>query len=100
MIKEKLKKTILSDHSSVFNTAGVESLEQENLIEIGLATVISTHARKENRGAHSRVDYEKRDDESWMKHILYYVKDNLLSYKPVRTKALTVDVFPPKERVY
>lgn len=100
LIKEKLNSTYITDHSSVFNTARVEALELENLIEIGLATVISALARKESRGAHSRVDYEKRDDESWMKHSLYFMKDNRLSYKPVRTKALTVDTFPPKERIY
>ncbi len=100
VIKDKLAKTYISDHSLVFNTARVEALELENLIEIGLATVISALARKESRGAHSRIDYNKRDDERWMKHSLYYMQDNKLSYKPVRTKALTVDTFPPKERVY
>ena len=99
-IKEKLNKAHISDHSSVFNTARIEALELENLIEIGLATVISAQARKESRGDHSRVDYEKRDDESWMKHSLYFMKENRLTYKPVRTKAMTVDTFPPKERVY
>jgi len=100
LIKEKLQHAFISDHSSVFNTARVEALELENLIEIGLATVMSAHARKESRGAHSRVDYEERDDEHWMKHSLYYMKDNELSYKPVRTKALSVETFPPKKRVY
>ena len=99
-IKQKLQKTYLSDHSLVFNTARIEALELENLIEIGLATVMSAQARKESRGAHSRIDFEKRDDERWMKHSLYYMKDNLLTYKPVRTKAMTVDTFPPKERIY
>ncbi len=99
-IKEKLSHAYITDHSLVFNTARVEALELENLIEIGLATVISALARKESRGAHSRIDYEKRDDESWMKHSLYYMKNNSLFYKPVRTKALTVETFPPKERVY
>ncbi|MCP3850020.1 MAG: succinate dehydrogenase flavoprotein subunit [Gammaproteobacteria bacterium] len=100
LIKEKLQHAFITDHSSVFNTARVEALELENLIEIGLATVMSAHARKESRGAHSRVDYGKRDDVHWMKHSLYYMKDNQLSYKPVRTKALSVETFPPKERVY
>ncbi|MDX2503028.1 MAG: succinate dehydrogenase flavoprotein subunit [Gammaproteobacteria bacterium] len=99
-IKEKLKQAHITDHSSVFNTARIEALELENLVEIGLATVMSAQARKESRGAHSRVDFEKRDDEKWMKHSLYYIKDNTLTYKPVRTKAMTVDTFPPQERIY
>ncbi|NOQ80507.1 MAG: succinate dehydrogenase flavoprotein subunit [Gammaproteobacteria bacterium] len=99
-IKEKLTNAYISDYSSVFNTARIEALELENLVEIGLATVISALARKESRGAHSRMDFEKRDDVNWMKHSLYFMKDNRLTYKPVRTKAMTVATFPPKERVY
>ncbi len=99
-IKDKFEHAYITDHSVIFNTARVEALELENLIEIGLATVISALARKESRGAHSRVDYEIRDDESWMKHSLYYMNDHRLNYKPVHTKALSVDTFPPKERVY
>jgi succinate dehydrogenase / fumarate reductase flavoprotein subunit len=99
-IKEKLQHAHITDHSNVFNTARIEALELENLVEVGLATVISAQSRKESRGAHSRVDYEKRDDESWMKHSLYFLQDNHLTYKPVRTKPMSVDTFPPKERVY
>ncbi len=99
-IKEQLKYAHISDHSSIFNTARIEALELENLVELGLATVTSALARQESRGAHSRVDYQQRDDERWMKHSLYYLQDNRLCYKPVRTKPMTVDTFPPKERVY
>jgi len=99
-IKQELKNARLDDHSNIFNTARVEALELENLIEIGLATVIGALARKESRGAHSRMDYATRDDESWMKHSLYFMQDNRMTYKPVRTRPLTVDTFPPQERVY
>ncbi len=99
-IKEKLTKARISDYSTIFNTARIEAFELENLIDIGLATVISALARKESRGAHSRMDFENRDDVNWMKHSLYFLENNLLTYKPVRTKALTVETFPPKKRVY
>lgn len=99
-IKERLKHATISDHSKIFNTARIEALELENLVELGLATVISALARQESRGAHSRMDYPQRDDEHWMKHSLYYSRDNRLSYKPVRSKPISVDTFPPKERVY
>jgi succinate dehydrogenase / fumarate reductase flavoprotein subunit len=89
----------LRDHSKVFNTARIEALELENLMALGLATVASALAREESRGAHSRVDFPQRDDERWLKHSLYHHNGDI-EYKPVRTKPLTVESFPPKPRVY
>jgi succinate dehydrogenase / fumarate reductase flavoprotein subunit len=95
----RLDDVYLRDHSKVFNTARIEALELENLMGLGLATVESALARQESRGAHSRVDYPERDDEHWMKHSLYHA-DGRVEYKPVRTKPITVETFPPKPRVY
>ena len=99
-IAERLKHARISDHTDMFNTARVEALELENLIDVALATVNSAAARHESRGAHSRVDYPDRDDKQWMKHSLYSLLDRQLDYKPVRTKPLSVDTFPPRARVY
>ncbi len=99
-IRERLIDARLQDHSRVFNTARIEALELENLVEIALATVSSAAARTESRGAHSRVDYPDRDDVNWMKHTLYTTDSEPLDYKPVRMRPMSVDAFPPKERVY
>ena len=99
-IEARLKDATLKDHSKVFNTARVEALELENLVELGLATVTSALAREESRGAHSRVDFPDRDDERWLKHSLFFKEGRKLDYKPVRTKPISVDSFPPKARVY
>jgi len=90
----------LRDRSKKFNTARIEALELDNLMDNALATVCSALAREESRGAHSRIDFPERDDIQWLKHSLYYKQDNRLEYKPVRTKPLTVDSFPPKPRIY
>lgn len=95
----RLKDARLKDHSKIFNTARIEALELENLMVLGLATVKCALAREESRGAHSRMDYPERDDTRWMKHSLYF-EDGHIEYKPVRTKPMTVDTFPPKARVY
>ena len=100
MLREKLAEVRLADQSSVFNTARIEALELENLIDIGMAIVLSALERKESRGAHSRPDYPDRDDKNWLKHSLYFREGDRMDYKPVHTKPLTVETFPPKARVY
>jgi succinate dehydrogenase / fumarate reductase flavoprotein subunit len=84
----------------VFNTARIEAMELENLVDTALATVSSALAREESRGAHSRIDFPERDDQHWLKHSLFSLEDLKMDYKPVRIKPLTVESFPPKKRTY
>jgi succinate dehydrogenase / fumarate reductase flavoprotein subunit len=99
-VAERAQRMEIKDKSRVFNTARVEALEVENLIEVALASLISAEARKESRGAHDRADFHKRDDQNWLKHSLWYKEGNRLAYKPVHLKPLSVEPFQPKERTY
>ena len=99
-LKQRIGNISIKDNSKVFNTARTEALELQNLIEVALATMASAKNREESRGAHSRSDYPKRDDNSWLKHSLYNPKDGSLAYRPVKMKPLSVKSFPLKERVY
>ncbi len=99
-LDERVRKVHIGDKSKVFNTARVEALELENLIETAKATVVSAEARKESRGAHAHRDHPERDDTTWIKHSLWYSKDNRLDYKPVTMKPLTVETFVPKARTF
>lgn len=99
-IAERVQRIEIKDKSQVFNTARVEALELDNLIEVAVATMHAANNRQESRGAHAREDFSERDDENWLTHSLYYKKDHQLLYKPVRLKPLTVEPFVPKARVY
>ncbi|WP_425258036.1 succinate dehydrogenase flavoprotein subunit [Rubrivivax sp. RP6-9] len=106
-LAERVKAITLKDKSKVFNTARIEALEVENLIEAAQATMISAAARRESRGAHSVDDYADtpqhpngRNDAEWMKHTLWYSEGNRLDYKPVNLKPLTVESIPPKVRSF
>ncbi len=99
-IEKRVARTAIKDKSRVFNTARVEALELENLIETAKATIVSAEARRESRGAQARSDYPDRNDAEWLKHTLWYRDGNRLDYKPVNLKPLSVDAFPPKARTY
>jgi succinate dehydrogenase / fumarate reductase flavoprotein subunit len=99
-IAERATRTGIRDKSQVFNTARIEALELDNLVDVARATIISARARQESRGAHDRADFPKRDDVNWLKHSLWYREGDRLEYKPVNLKPLTVETFVPKARVY
>ncbi len=102
-LRERLKKASISDHSAVFNTARIEALEFDNLMEVALATAFCCENRLESRGAHSREDYPKRDDKHWLKHTVFFPSmedQESIGYRAVNQKPLIMDPMVPKERTY
>jgi succinate dehydrogenase / fumarate reductase flavoprotein subunit len=106
-LRERVKNIGLKDKSKVFNTARIEALEVENLIEAAQATIVSAAARHESRGAHTVDDYgdtpehpNGRNDTEWHKHTLWHKEGNKLSYKPVQMKPLTVESVELKTRTF
>jgi len=99
-IAERAERAFIGDKSKVFNTARVEAMELENLVETAMATVVSAEARKESRGAHARSDFPERDDKNWMKHTLWFKEGNRLDYRPVHLRPLSVETMEPKVRTY
>lgn len=100
-LRKRVSNIGLKDKSKIFNTARIEALEVENLIEAAQATIVSAAARHESRGAHSVDDYgdtpehpNGRNDTDWHKHTLWYSEGSRLAYKPVQMKPLTVDSIP------
>jgi succinate dehydrogenase / fumarate reductase flavoprotein subunit len=109
-MRDQVNNITLADKSKIFNTARIEALEVDNMMEAAQATMVSAAARKECRGAHTVLDYDRpaddatcplgRDDVNWLKHTLWDRKSNSLSYKPVNLKPLTVASVPPKVRTF
>ncbi len=106
-LAERVKAITLADKSKVFNTARIEALEVENLIEVAQATMVSAAARRESRGAHTVNDYADcaefpngRNDRDWLKHTLWFSAGSRLEYKPVQLKPLSVESVPPKVRSF
>ena len=106
-LRKRVENIGLKDKSKIFNTARIEALEVENLIESAEATIVSAAARRESRGAHTVDDYgdtpehpNGRNDTEWHKHTLWHRDGNKLTYKPVQMKPLTVDSIPLKTRTF
>jgi len=96
-LKERFKNIKIEDEGRPFNTGLVAALQLDFTLDLAEVTIVSALARTESRGAHSRLDYPKRDDENWLKHTLaYHTKDGpRLEYIPV-----TITKWPPSVRAY
>ena len=96
-LKERFKNITVEDKVKAFNTGLVAALQLDFTLDLAEVTVASALARTEFRGAHSRLDYPKRDDEDWLKHTLaYYTREGpRLEYIPV-----TITKWPPTARAY
>lgn len=97
-LQNRFKKVRVEDKGKLFNTELVEAMELSNMLEFSELISVGAIARTESRGAHSRTDYPKRDDEDWLKHTLAYRGEDgsiKLKYKPV-----SITKHQPEERKY
>jgi succinate dehydrogenase / fumarate reductase flavoprotein subunit len=96
-LKQRFKGIKVEDRGRQFNTGMLNALQLDFMLELAEVTLTSAFSRKESRGAHSRIDYPKRDDQNWLKHTLaYYTKDGpRLEYAPA-----TITKWQPTARTY
>src|SRR6185369_2920134 len=91
-LRDPLERVTVDDDSLLWNVALVSALELANLADQALVIAHSACSRTESRGAHAREDYQKRDDENWLKHTCAWKDEDWnvrLAYRPVHLHALS-----------
>lgn len=97
--KERYNNITVQDKSSVFNTDLIETIELANMLDIAESINDGALNRKESRGAHTREDFPKREDEKWMKHTFIW-KDTSGGNSKIDYKPVVKTRFEPMERKY
>ena len=95
--KEAYGRVALQDKGRVFNTDLIFTLELGFMLDCAEGIILSGLERKESRGAHSRRDYPKRDDDNWLKHVLV---TRTASGPEVSLLPAVITQWKPEERKY
>ncbi len=96
-LQRRYENVRISETSRVYNLHLTDALETGHMLDLAEVIVVGALARTESRGAHTRLDYPKRDDVNWMRHTIARPgpEGPTLSYAPVAYTR-----WEPKERVY
>jgi len=97
-LKDRYQKIGVQDKGMIFNTELLEALEVGHLLNFAELIVSGALSREESRGAHSRVDFPKRDDVNWLKHTLAWKKPE--GGVRFEWRKVVITKYEPKERVY
>jgi succinate dehydrogenase / fumarate reductase flavoprotein subunit len=96
-LKQRFREITIQDKSRIYNSNLMQALETENMLELAEVLLFAGLAREESRGAHSRTDCPKRDDEKFLAHSMVYHTGG----KPrLEYKLVTVTNWKPVERKY
>jgi succinate dehydrogenase / fumarate reductase flavoprotein subunit len=97
-LREEAELASIDDRGTVFNQDVLGAIELEYMLDVAECIVVGALERRESRGAQFRLDFPKRDDDQWLKHINLSVNGDqapAVSYSPV-----TITRYEPEERRY
>ena len=97
-LRERYADIEIKDKSYIFNTDLIYTLELGAMLDIAETVVYGALLRTESRGAHQRLDYERRDDVNFLKHTVAYYNGSApprIDYLPV-----IITKSQPAERIY
>ena len=97
-LKKRYMNVSIQDTGRVFNTDLIFALELGFMLDCAEMIAVSGLERKESRGAHNRTDYQYRDDEHWLKHVL--VTDSSDDGPQISFLPVNVTQWEPVERTY
>src|SRR3712207_2931963 len=97
-LKEEASVAAIDDRGTVFNQDVLGAIELGYMLDVAECIVIGALEHRESRGAQFRLDFPRRDDDEWLKHITLSVNGGdapTVSYSPV-----TMTQWEPQERTY
>jgi succinate dehydrogenase / fumarate reductase, flavoprotein subunit len=96
-LKKRYKNIRPPAKTRAFNMDRVWIMELAGNLDVAEVVCDGALRRTESRGAHSRRDYNKRDDQNWLKHTItkYTPEGPVFSYNQV-----DISRYKPEERKY
>jgi succinate dehydrogenase / fumarate reductase flavoprotein subunit len=97
-LRQRAQNVVVDDKGKRFNTDLMDAVEVGYMVDYAEAIAACAQHRTESRGAHSREDYQNRNDDEWLKHTLFH-SDCDGNYE-FDDKDVVITRFEPKERKY
>jgi succinate dehydrogenase / fumarate reductase flavoprotein subunit len=96
-LREAYEHVFISGPCLRFSQELVNIIEYESMLDLAEVITLGALNREETRGSHYRLDFEKRNDDEWLKHTLITWKEGKphISYKDVN-----ISKYQPVERKY
>jgi len=93
---------VFRSKSPAANPALVNAYRTQKMIKVALTAAMGAYLRTESRGAHSREDFPKRDDENWLKRTITSWPDENQTLPTVNYEEINITTMelPPGFRGY